>query len=160
MSAASPQEQELQKMDPFTMVTMLLRLATTLQHQNGDISMQKSTGVHTTRAPTMEPQKWDNRISFSTLDAFSAILTLDRGVVAACYELEEPLKVEIMVAARGDGLVVNPNQNTTIPLRNAQGNENSSVHNVRYITSGTDYWIKIKASDPLDIDPLGYLRCL
>ncbi|KAF8330230.1 hypothetical protein F5887DRAFT_1081931 [Amanita rubescens] len=143
-SAAPPQEQESQ-MESFTLITMLLRLAVTLRHQNGDISMR------TGGSSIMEPQKqWDDRINFSTMDAFSAILTLDHGVVAVCYESEEPLKVEIVVGVTTCG---SPDLKT-----NAERDEvNPSGYNVRFITSGTDYWPEIKESDILNVDPLGYL---
>ena len=150
-------------MDPFSMNTMLLRLAVTLRR--GDISMDKRSGLgdcSSTRGLVLESPGESDRINFSTLDAFNAILTLDRSVVATCYESggQEVLNIDPS-QSDSDAILLplhiiafaNPDLKT-----NAKPHEaNSNIHNVRLVTSGSDYWPKIGASDPLDINPVGYL---
>jgi hypothetical protein len=145
------------EMDKFSMITMLLRAVVTLRHRNEDLALW---GFHWTHSSSYisEPDS-----KFTTLEAFNAVLTLNRGVVAACYRHEEP-HVHKEGCAVDDPVLDSDNQKYMMPchvvvMANADKQTNalgthSNPLNLKFITDGEDLWPKIKESQANNYDPL------
>ena len=68
--------------DEFILLTMLLRLSSTLNNNDGDISMRNYTEIKQTRpSPPTDLEESE----FDALDSMSAVLSWDRDVVTSSY---------------------------------------------------------------------------
>jgi len=147
-------------MEKFTMITMLLRAAVTLRHQNEDLTW---LSFRPTRFQS--PESSDLEANLTTLEGFNALLTPNVGVVAALYREEEALVVPKSVDTVLDSgtqksmmpcdivIMANPDKKTNM---NADVSSTNPL-NLRFITDGEDLWPIIKRSAVNDCDPLGYI---
>ena len=154
------------------MITLLLRATVTLRHRNEDLTLWAFRPTHSSGQISGQSDA-DFEMNFTTLEAFSALLTPSDGVVAACYRDEEPLIVPHVSkegctvddpALGSDSkkhimpchivIMANADKQTNSP--NADRQTNNPL-NLRFITDGEDLWPKIKESQAGDYDPVNLI---
>jgi len=148
-------------MEEFSMITLLLRAVITLRHQSENLSMPTfHSMINNSKAadPSFE-------IPFATLDAFSAILTPNNGVIAASY-LDKRQRASDNPFKDGDIIAdpfTNPeNHKNPIPLHiivavNPDEKTNDSSELPVIYLKGDDLWPEIEASHVDNLDPVGII---
>jgi hypothetical protein len=71
--------------EEFTLLTMLLRLLSILNNNDGDISMRNYAKIKEKESKPSAPTELQTS-EFEVLDAMSAILVRNREVVSSCYQ--------------------------------------------------------------------------
>ncbi len=146
------------KMDKFTMITMLLRATVTLRHRNDDLTLWAFRPTHDSSG-SKSGRDLDFEINLTALEAFSALLTPNVGVVAALYH--EVPKIDDPALDSGAQQYMMPCHIVVManPDKKADLNAyvSSSNPHVKFITDGEDLWPIIKESAADNCDPLGYI---